>query len=274
MRASATEEDVQPELQQIVRERVETLWEMGIAGADLVIACVGAGLRAFTKYERVDYANGEEVPAEKFLAEVEGVVLDTMMGKLFGQSGTSVSAIDPASRFYILWRFVYKAAEIAAGEAIVFTYAQHVELDGPHGLSTGKGALVEKKKAKYRTRDFSERGDNDKLGLPEEDGRAAPLIDVLHRILWLVEHSPRKLTAFLIEAGPDRERLRVLAQALAGAALSGKSGEDAEKLVTTTVAEQTALGKLLANWKSLIENAAVSKPEREDKKAGQKRLEF
>src|SRR5690606_26040216 len=56
------EDDVQPDLQQIVRERVETLWDMGIAGADLVIASVGAGLRAFTKYERVEYANGEEVP--------------------------------------------------------------------------------------------------------------------------------------------------------------------------------------------------------------------
>src|SRR5262245_10188921 len=70
------EDSVQPELQHIVHERVDTLWEMGIAGADLVIACVGAGLRAFTKYEKVEYANGEEVPAEKFLAEVEGAVLD------------------------------------------------------------------------------------------------------------------------------------------------------------------------------------------------------
>jgi putative DNA methylase len=268
------EDDVQPELQQIVRERVETLWEMGIAGADLVIACVGAGLRAFTKYERVEYANGEDVPAEKFLAEVEGVVLDTMMGKLFGQASAKVSAIDPASRFYILWRFVYKAAEIDAGEAIVFTYAQHVELDGQNGLSTGKDALVEKKKAKYRARDFTERGENDKLGLPTDDGQPAPLIDVLHRVLWLMENSPRKLAEFLIETDPDRERLRLLAQALVGAALSGKSEEDASKLIGTTPAERSALGKLLANWKAVIENAVVSPAERSDKKAGQKRLEF
>jgi putative DNA methylase len=248
------EDDVQPELQQIVRERVETLWELGIAGADLVIACVGAGLRAFTKYEKVEYANGEEVPAEKFLAEVEGVVLDTMMGKLFGQSGTSVSAIDAASRFYVLWRFVYKVAEIDSGEAIVFTYAQHVELDGPNGLSDGKDALVEKKKAKYRARDFTERGKYEKLGLPRDSGEAAPLIDVLHRVLWLMENAPRKLGEFLDDARPDRERLRVLAQSLAGAALSGKTEEEAEKLVSTTPAEQAALGKLLANWRGLIES--------------------
>lgn len=248
------EDDVQPDLQQIVRERVETLWEMGIAGADLVIACVGAGLRAFTRYERVEYANGEEVPAGKFLAEVEGVVLDAMLGKLAGAAGGNVSAVDPASRFYVLWRFVYKAAEIAAGEAIVFTYGQRVELDGPQGLAAGKDALVEKKKAKYRVRDFTERGQQEKLGLPDDAGKPAPLIDVLHRVLWLMEHSTRSLGEFLDQARPDRERLRVLAQALAGAALSGKSEEEAAKLVSTTPAEQAALGKLLANWRSLIES--------------------
>jgi putative DNA methylase len=249
------EETVRPELDQIVRERVDALWEMGISGADLVIAAVGAGLRAFTKYDKVEYANGEEVPAEKFLAEVEGVVLDAMMAKLIGATGGSVSAVDPPSRFYTLWRYVYKAAEIDAGEAIVFTYSQHVELDGPQGLSAGKDALVEKKKSKYRALDFTERGKYEKLGLPRDDGQPAPLVDVLHRVLWLMENEPRKLGAFLDDARPDRERLRVLAQALAGPGLSGKSEKDAARLLSTTLAEQAALSKLLANWKSLVPEA-------------------
>lgn len=273
------EDDVQPELQQIVRERVETLWDMDIVGADLVIACVGAGLRAFTKYEKVEYANGEEVPAERFLAEVEGVVLDTMMGKLSGVVGGNVSAVDNVSRFYVLWRFVYKTSDLQAGEAIVFSNGTHTELDGPLGLSTGTHALVEKNKANYRARDYTERGDNTKLGLPSEDGQPAPLIDALHRILWLMENSPRKLNEFLDEARSDRERLRVLAQALAGAALSGKSEEESVKLVSTTPAEQSALGKLLANWRSLIEiGAAIAvvgkKAAKEDKESGQGRFEF
>src|SRR5262249_45238334 len=157
-----------------------------------------------------------------------------------------------------------------AGEAIVFTYAQHVELDGPLGLSTGKAALVEKKKAKYRARDFTERGDYGKLGLADDSGKAAPLIDILHRVLWLMENSPRKLRDFLAETNPDRERLRVLAQALAGAALSGKTEEDAEKLIGTTAAEKTALGKLLANWRSVIENVVESRQERVERERGQK----
>ena len=114
------ETGVRPELERIVRERVETLWNMGISGADLVIAAVGAGLRAFTRFAHVEYANGEEVPAERFLTEVEGVVLETLLEKIFGYSNLGVAAVDGPSRFYVLWRYAYKAAELDAGEAIVF----------------------------------------------------------------------------------------------------------------------------------------------------------
>lgn len=248
------EDEVRPELEHIVRERVETLWEMGITGADLVIAAVGAGLRAFTRFAKVEYANGEEVPAEKFLAEVEGVVLETLLEKIFGVPRAGVAAVDGASRFYVLWRYTYKAAEMDAGEAIVFTYGQGIELDGQHGLSNrGPAPLVEKKKGKYLLRDFTARGQHEKLGLPTEEGASAPLIDVLHRILWLIENEPRKLAKFLDESQPNRERLRLIAQALAGAGLKGKTEEETNMLVTTTASEQSALGKLLGNWQALVE---------------------
>ncbi len=245
------EDQVRPELELIVRERVETLWEMGVSGADLVIAAVGAGLRAFTRYSNVEYANGEPVPAGRFLAEVEGVVLDTLLEKIFGIAGSGVSTVDGPSRFYVLWRYTYGAAELEAGEAIVLTYSQPVELDGPQGLSAGSRALVQKKQSKYRLLDFTERGQHEKLGLSDRDGQPAPLIDVLHRILWLVEHDPRSLPRYLDEARPDRERLRLVAQALAGRALSG--GTEDERRVITTSAEQAVLKKLLANWRALID---------------------
>lgn len=248
------ERDVQPLLEQIVRERVETLWKMGITGADLVIAAVGAGLRAFTQFARVEYENGDEVPSERFLAEVEGVVLETMLEKIFGVSRSGVAAVDGPSRFYVLWRYTYKAAELDAGEAIVFTYGQPVELDGQKGLSTGSRALLEKKKSKYRLYDFTERGDNDRLGLRDESGEAAPLMDVLHRVLWLMEYKPRALPSFLEEARPDSERLRLVAQALGGPALKGKADGDSKSLLSTTTAEQGALSKLLQNWRSLIDS--------------------
>jgi putative DNA methylase len=273
------EDEVRPELEQIVRERVETLWRMGITGADLIIAAVGAGLRAFTRFARVEYANGEEVPAERFLGEVESVVLETLLEKIFADSRGSgrlladnaaqageealgsnsalptphsaIGSVDGPSRFYVLWRYAYRTADLDAGEAIVFTYGQPVELEGADGLTAGTLALVEKKKGKYRLPDYTERGPLEKLGLPDDEGKPAPLVDALHRLLWLMEHEPRKLPAFLDEARPDRERLRLVAQALAGAGLSGGS-EDQTGVVNTTPGEQAALGKLLANWRALV----------------------
>jgi len=264
------EEQVRQDLERIVRERVDSLWKMGISGADLVIAAVGAGLRAFTRFARVEYANGEDVPAEKFLAEVEGVVLETLLEKIFGVTGSGVAAVDGPTRFYVLWRYAYKAAEMDAGEAIVFTYGQNVELDGQNGLASGNRALVEKKKGMYRLRDFCERGADERLGTPKPThadgsqkadgslradgtGTPAPLIDILHRILWLLENEPRNLNGFLDEARPDRERLRLVAQALAGTALAGRKDDGPEHAVTTTASEAAALRKLVANWRSLID---------------------
>lgn len=249
--AGAYETQVRPELEAIVRERVDTLWGQGVSGADLVIAAVGAGLRAFTRFARVEYANGQPVPANTFLAEVEGVVLETLLEKLFGVPRAGVAAVDAVTRFYVLWRYTYRAATIDGGEAIVFAYPQGVELDGPQALTAGTRALVEKEKGKYRLRDFSERGDDDKLGLP--DGiTPAPLIDVLHRTLWLMENHPALLGEFLDEALAGRaEPLRLVSQTLAGPALAGDVG--AQGAAPSRGAEASALRKLTGNWRSLVE---------------------
>jgi putative DNA methylase len=288
------ETDVRTELERIVRERVDTLWGMGITGADLVIAAVGAGLRAYTKFERVEYENGEEVPAEHYLAEVEGVVLDTLLERIFGMPKAGVSAVDPETRFYVLWRYTYKQADLDAGEAIVFAYPQHVELDGPLGLTSGPNPLLEKRKSTYRLRDFAERGDDESLGLmleefavregqterprkrpmrpkkkpvaqealievesvsegeqPQAVRRSAPLVDVLHRVLWLMENRPALLGDYLDQAQPNLEHLRLVAHALAGPALEG-SEQNGTLTAPSPQAEQAALKKLTANWRSLM----------------------
>ena len=266
------EDNVLPELQQIVRERVSVFWNMGITGADLVIASVGAGLRAFTRFARVEYANGEEVLAEHFLSEVETIVLETILKRLSKEVGAnsgqfSLAGIGSTTRFYILWRYTYKYSILNAGEAIIFANGTHVELDGPDGLSTGSKALLEKKKGKYRLKDFSDRGSDKKLGLLLEDGQAAPMIDVLHRTLWLLENRPGELPTFLREAQPNREQMRLVAQALAGPALKGGELGD-----ISPHAELSALAKLTANWKSVIEGAALTLEEKKEQKTGQRSL--
>ena len=247
------EREVRPDLQRIVRERVERLWAQGVTGADLVIACVGAGLRAFTRFARVEYANGQPVPADRFLAEVEGAVLEALLEKLFGVSQSGVGSVDATTRFYVLWRYAYRQATIDAGEAIIFAYPQRVELDGPGGLSAGGNPLVDKRQGKYRLRDFGERGEDDNLGLPR-GGEMAPLVDVLHRLLWLVEHRPGLIPAYLDQARPDVERLRLVAHTLAGQTLAGNGSGGGPAWAVAQGPEAAALRKLTTNWRTLIES--------------------
>ncbi len=240
------EHDVRPNLDRIVRERVERLWAQGVTGADLVIACVGAGLRAFTRFGRVEYANGEEVPASTYLAEVEGAVLEALLERLFGVGQSGVASVDAVTRFYVLWRYAYRSAAVDAGEAILFAYPLQVELDGPGGLSQGSNALLARAGSRYYLRDYMDRGAYEDLGKPTPHG-SAPIIDVLHRVLWLMDYRPSELPAFLDEAQPDLDRLRVTAQALAGPALSGGAGK------APAAGETAALRRLTANWRTLIE---------------------
>ena len=162
-----------------------------------------------------------------------------------------LASVDPATRFYTLWRYTYKSADLDAGEAIIFANGTHVELDGLNGLSQRFAAVGRKEKRQVPLLDYTERGDDAKLGMPSEDGQPAPLIDALHRLLWLMERHPSGIPEFLREARPNTEQMRLVAQALAGPALKG--GELGE---VATGSELAALTKLTANWRSVVEDAA------------------
>jgi putative DNA methylase len=86
--------------------------------------------------------------------------------------------------------------------------------------------------------------------------RAAPLVDVLHRVLWLMENRPATLADYLDQAQANLEHLRLVAHALAGPALEG--GEQNGTLtVSSPQAELAALKKLTANWRSVMGEAGL-----------------
>jgi putative DNA methylase len=127
--------------------------------------------------------------------------------------------------------------------------------------------LISKTKGKYQLLDFSHRGSDDRLGLRDEHGRSGTVIDILHRSLWLMENQPRELVPYLQQAQPNREQLRLVAQALAGPVLRG--GELGE---VSSTDELAALSKLTANWRSVIDDAMQTALERAEKRTGQQSL--
>ena len=160
--------------------------------------------------------------SEDLRARVIGAAQDgTTIPETAEQLGVSISSV---VRFRRLHRETGSVSPAKFGGYKGYALAAHEELvrqlvaQQPDITLAELEAVLAKKKGKYRLRDYAERGDDDNLGLPEATA-AAPLIDALHRTLWLMEHQPREVGNFLIEAGPNRDQMRLAAQALAGPAL-------------------------------------------------------
>ena len=256
--------DVLPKLSEIVKERVLTLIAEGVTGADLVIACIGAGLRAYTQYDRVELPNGDELDANSFLDEVQKEVLETILTEVLLCDKKGVSFVDKPTQYYILGRYEYGEAIVDFDEANTLARGVGVELDGVGGLTDGKLSLVKKTKNQVQLRDYTERGSHEELGIakvekqqtfnvkPPQIGTAPTLIDILHRLLYLAEKKPQDITNFLALAAPDASQLRLVAQALAGRALTPEAGQ--ENMGGNRTQEQQTIDTLLASWKRLIED--------------------
>jgi putative DNA methylase len=148
-------------------------------------------------------------------------------------------------------RRYYADAWVGFDEANTLARATGVELDtGPLALTRGNLALVEKKGATVRLRDYSERGDDESLGLPTPELDRAPLVDVLHRLLWLAENENSGIDEFLGQAMPEKYLLRVVAQSLAGRALAAEPTPGAVRDERST--EQRAIDTLLAAWRRIV----------------------
>ncbi|MBK9940842.1 MAG: DUF1156 domain-containing protein [Kouleothrix sp.] len=240
--------DVRPELHLIVKERVTTLRSLGVSGADLVIACVGAGLRAYTQYARVELPNGDELDASSFLDEVQRAVLEVILADVMGVEETGVSAVDKVSQYYVLARYQYGMAAVDFDEANVLARGVGVELDGPRALTSGPNPLIKKTKTTIDWRDYRSRGANEHLGL--FNGQEPPLIDILQRLLWLNDNHPADIPKFLMEARPDVARLKLVAEALGGKGLAAEPTPGAVRDERTE--EQKAIGRLLPAWRRVV----------------------
>ncbi len=241
-------DDIQPEMQRIVKERVRFFLQVGVTGADLSIATVGAALAPYTRYARVELPNGAELTAAAYLDEVQREVVRVVLGE--------ASKADERTQYYLMARENYGEVWVEFDEANNLARALGVELDtGPEALTRGSDALVEKKGSKVRLRTFEERGDLAALGLPTPERPKAPLIDVLHRLLWLVEYDNSLIQEFLGLALPDKYLLRVVAQSLQGKALASEPTPGA--MLDERTPEQRAIQTLLASWRRIVDEGKM-----------------
>jgi putative DNA methylase len=233
--------DVERELGEVISERLDRLTDAGVAGSDLVIATIGAGLRPFTRYSAVELPNGEEVAAEGFLDEVQARVLNAVLAKVHGLAD-GVGSIDAVTRYYVIARYSLGYVDVDFDEANNLARTAGVELGE---LANGSTPLASITTGKVRLLDFEERGDELGLGSSSVDG-GARLIDVLHSLLWRAAHDANSLRSYLDEVRPDTQKLRLIAQALQG---KGLASEGEQK-----PAEARACERLLGAWRTLVDD--------------------
>jgi putative DNA methylase len=236
--ASGAYHDVVAELDGVIAERLERLIRAGVAGSDLVIAAIGAGLRPFTRFASVELPSGEPVGADRFLEEVQSRVLDAVLAQVH-DLGADVGGIDLATRYYVLARTMFGWADVDFDEANNLARTAGVELGD--GLSHGPLRLADVSGKSVHLRDFSERGGEAELGLDR-----TRIVDVLHGLLWRAAHRANEIPDFLDATRPDPERLRAVAQALQGRALRGQN--------ETKAPEAQACERLLGSWRTLVDD--------------------
>lgn len=226
--------NVRPDLQEIVSDRVSVLSGLGISGTDLVIASIGAGMRAYTRYDRVEKPNGEELAPGEFLDEVQREVAEIVLQRIFQTDRAGLGRVDQPTQFYVMARFEFLDVEAPWDELNALARGTGVELAL---LATSSAPLVKKTAGKARLRDYQERGEAIELG--------RSIVDHLHRVLWLAENKPNGLKDYLDAAQPDAERLRLVAHALSrpGLDASGARGVEAD-----------ACDRLLGSFKRLVED--------------------
>lgn len=205
-----------------VPPRLREFWDAGIRGPDFVWAATGPALEAYSKHPVVKKANapGEVMTVSDFLRHVRRLVVDFVVGRLLTRDGAEqVSGLDDVTTYYLLHRHDFGFADAPAGACILYAVScglsdrdlveRHDLLvrtggrggeDGDEGdegednADAGETAGGDDSGAagsseasgtgsRFRLKPWQQRRRRS-LGYDEE-GRPAPLIDQVHRLMHL-----------------------------------------------------------------------------------------
>jgi hypothetical protein len=103
---------VKKDIEQKVSEEVESLYELGFRGADLLTACFGQAVSEFGKYKSVEKSDGSEVTVAELLEMARNAAFDSLLKGVQG---------DDFTKFYIGWLQLNGTSETDFDDATKFT---------------------------------------------------------------------------------------------------------------------------------------------------------
>jgi len=99
--------DVLQELPRRIHEWMPRLADEGVVGADAIFACLGPALEIFSRYSRVEKANGETVTLKEYLEQVWAAVAKEALALVFKDADTTGFEAD--ARLTAMWLWTLNA---------------------------------------------------------------------------------------------------------------------------------------------------------------------
>ncbi|WP_240491243.1 DUF1156 domain-containing protein [Pirellula sp. SH-Sr6A] len=93
--------DVLRELPIRIHEWMPRLAAEGVVGADAIFACLGPALEVFSRYSRVEKANGETATLREYLEHVWGTVSSEALSLIFKDA--NAAGLEPDARLSAMW---------------------------------------------------------------------------------------------------------------------------------------------------------------------------
>lgn len=101
--------DVLLQLPTRIHEWMPRLAEEGVVGADAIFACLGPALEIFSRFSRVEKANGELVPLKEYLEHVWAAVAKEALAMVF--KGADATGFEADARLTAMWLWTLNSPE-------------------------------------------------------------------------------------------------------------------------------------------------------------------
>lgn len=211
MARAGWDRDVLRDMEHSITQQLREFWDAGIRGPDFVWAATGPALGAYSQYPAVKKASepGALMTVTEFLRHVRRIVVDFVVGRVLTRGeavATDSAGLDDVTTYYLLHRNDFGLKDAPAGACILYAVSCNLSerqlADQYEVLSRGKGTAAEEEDedaeaeegaeevetsgggGTFRLRAWSHRKHR-MLGLDSEGGRAAPLIDQVHKLMHL-----------------------------------------------------------------------------------------
>jgi len=102
--------DILQELPKRIHEWMPRLADEGVVGADAIFACLGPALEIFSRYSRVEKANGDRVALREYLEHVWAAVAKEALAQVF--KGADATGFEPDARLTAMWLWTLNAPAV------------------------------------------------------------------------------------------------------------------------------------------------------------------